>query len=163
MFWYHWTMQLKTFWFLIFQCFHLWAEWGLGEGGGVRGYVVHCLRGQCRLLHLCPSNWKSFKLLNTYNYIHTQGMFENHTAPSLTRLRSRQAVSWGWWKWEISGQDQGSNPHFSPFQSYVQSTVAYIMECNIFSFWGGGGELAQLVRARGLWPWGQGYESQSWL
>ena len=35
--------------------------------------------------------------------------------------------------------------------------------CMYVGMYIGGGELAQLVKAWGTWPWGNGYESQSWI
>ena len=54
-------------------------------------YAAPCLWGQCKLLHLSPSNWKCF---NAYNYIHAckamtlnmhqQGRFNNHRIMDMT-------------------------------------------------------------------------------
>ena len=47
-------------------------------------YAPHCLRNQCRLLHVSPWNCKPF---NAYNYMHTAMAFDIHTQGMITTLQ----------------------------------------------------------------------------
>ena len=101
-------------------------------------HAAPCLRGQFRLLNSSPWNCKSFNAYNyvhtgkglahmyvlmnilfyqqTNKYIHTQGMFDNHTVFSLYRILVIAPVSWVWWKLEILYLEWGSNPHLWHFR-----------------------------------------------
>ena len=78
------------------------------------GWVAPCFRGQCRLLHSSPWNYKSF---NAYNCIQAMALqlhrvgSTNIQHVACTGSRSCQPVSWVGRKWEIMCLEQDSNPH----------------------------------------------------